>query len=84
MMSWSLLLAVGRRPELWGEGLRALFAFASRKWWKRPPFLPRPDEPYVSWRSATAYGSADNAMDPADLVAYLQWRRQQHRPMGRV
>lgn len=84
MMSWKSVLAVGRHPELWAEGVRSLFAIAPRGWWKRRPFLPVPDRAYLSWRSATAQGSAEAGIDAAELVAYLRWRRQQHRPLGKV
>lgn len=77
-------MAVGRRPELWGEGVRALIAVAPRHWWKKPPYMPRPDDAYMSWRTATAQGSADAGIQPAELVAYLRWRRQQHRLLRRV
>ena len=84
MMSWSAVLAVGRHPELWGEGVRALVAVAPRGWWRTPPYLPRPDGDYLSWRTATSQGAADVDIEPDELVAYLRWRRQQHRLLRRV
>ena len=84
MMSWNLAWAVGRRPDLWGEGVRALFAVAPRDWWRTPPFLPLPDKGYRAWRLATAHGAADTDIVPDELVSYLEWRRRQHRILGRV
>jgi hypothetical protein len=84
MMSWNLVLALARRPDLWVEGLRTLFAIAPKSWWRTPPFLPRPDVPYAAWRVQTAQGRADAPVAPAELIAYLEWRRRQHRLLRRV
>lgn len=84
MLSWNLVLAVGRRPLLWGEGLRTLLAMARRGWWRRPPFLPVPDGEYTTWRVATARGDVTSGIEAEELVAYLEWRRRLHGPMGRV
>ena len=69
------VMAVVRRPRLWGEALRSVLALAPDGWWRRRPFVPIPEPAYLAWRTATAYGSADAAMDPDDVVAYLEWRR---------
>lgn len=61
-----------------------MFAVASRQWWRRAPFLPRPDQSYTAWRLATAHGVSDTDIEPGELVAYLEWRRKQHRPLRRV
>lgn len=84
MLSWNLVLAVGRRPRLWGEGLRTLLAMSSHGWWRRPPFLPVPDAEYAAWRVATARGDATADIEEEELVSYLEWRRRQHAPLGRV
>jgi hypothetical protein len=84
MMSSSVLLAVVKRPRLWGEGLRSLLAVAPRDWWRRAPFLPVPDRDYAAWRVATAHGNADSELSAEELVSYLDWRRRQHRPLRRV
>ena len=84
MMSSSLVLAVAKRPQLWGEGLRSLVAMAPRNWWRRPPFLPIPDRDYAAWRIATVHGSADSELSAEELVSYLEWRRRQHVPLRRV
>ena len=74
-----IVVAVAKRPRIWGEALRTASAMARRDWWRTPPFLPLPDRAYLSWRIATAYGSASTPPDPADLVTYLEWRRRQRR-----
>lgn len=84
MLSWNLVLAVGRRPGLWGEGLRTLLAVSPRRWWRRRPFLPIPDADYATWRLATAHGNASVALDESELVSFLEWRKRQHRPLRRI
>jgi hypothetical protein len=76
------LVAVIRRPSLWGTAVGALFGLAPDRWWQRPPFLPIPDREAVDWRMTTAYGSPDTTLDEGDLVAYLEWRRQARRGNG--
>jgi hypothetical protein len=51
-------------------------AFAPLGWWRRPPFLPVPDAEIMRWRIAAAYGSSEATVDPADVVAYLEWRHR--------
>ncbi len=70
---------LGRRPDLWWEALRALFAHARLRWWARPPFLPLPDRRYLAWRRETVYGDPQARIEGADLVAYLEWRRRLRR-----
>jgi hypothetical protein len=84
MVSWNLVLAVGRRPRLWSEGLRTLLAMAPRGWWRKPPFVPIPDADYAAWRVATARGDANARINEKELVSYLEWRQRQHAPLGRV
>ncbi|MDJ0498932.1 MAG: hypothetical protein QNJ89_13945 [Acidimicrobiia bacterium] len=84
MLSWKLVLAVGRRPSLWGEGLRTLLAVSPQQWWRQRPFLPLPDAEYTTWRLATAHGDASIGLDAPELISYLEWRKRQHRPLRRV
>ncbi len=84
MMSWNLVAAVGRRPDLWVEGVRTLFAVSPRNWWRKAPFLPVPDKAYADWRLATAHGDSTIALPPQDLILYLEWRKKQHKALGRV
>ena len=76
MIDPAVVAAVVRRPRLWGTAISALTAFAPRGWWRRRPFLPIPDEEMVRWRVATAYGSSETTIDPADVVTYLEWRHR--------
>ncbi|NNF65404.1 MAG: hypothetical protein HKN07_14250 [Acidimicrobiia bacterium] len=68
-----------RRPRLWLEAVRYALSASPRGWWRRRPFLPTLDRAYAEWRVATAYGSADQAIDPHDLVSFLEWRARQRR-----
>jgi hypothetical protein len=84
MFTWQLVLAVVRRPDLWAEGLRTTVAVAPAGWWRRPPFVPVPDPAYAQWRLVTAHGEASSPLQPDELIRYLEWRKCQHRPLGRV
>ena len=77
MVNRGVIGTMMRRPSLWVEGLRASAAVAPGGWWRRPPFLPRPDRAYMDWRLHTAYGDAGSQVQPEDLVSYLQWRKRQ-------
>lgn len=68
-----------RHPSLWGEGVRALAATAPDGWWRRFPFLPRPDPAHLAWRLSTAYGVGGARLGGEDLVRYLAWRKRQRR-----
>ena len=76
VFSPSTVVAVLVRPYLWPTAIGAVFALARRGWWKRPPFLPIPDSEMVRWRVTTAYGQPDMALESADVLSYLRWRRQ--------
>lgn len=76
MINRRVVVAVLRRPRLWSTAARATLAFAPPGWWRHRPFLPMPDDEVIRWRIATAYGSSDAAVDPADVVAYLEWRQR--------
>ncbi len=67
---------VGVRPGLWPTALRQVVRLAPRGWWRRAPFLPRPDGPWTAFRLQTMYGDAGHALEPADLVAWLGWARR--------
>lgn len=79
---FGLVTAVARHPRLWVEAIRSLFALAPGRWWAQRPFVPAPDPAYLAWRTTTAYGSPDADVDPADVVAYLEWRRAYRRATG--
>jgi len=76
MMNRGVVAAVIRRPRLWGTAASAAVAFAPRGWWRQRPFLPVPDKEIMRWRITTAYGSSEAGVDPADVVAYLEWRHR--------
>ena len=76
MIEREVVVAVMRRPHLWASAARATVAFAPRNWWRQRPFLPLPDGEIMRWRITTAYGSDKASVDPADVVAYLEWRRR--------
>jgi hypothetical protein len=80
------IVAVARRPRLWATAVRQLFALARPGWWRHPPFVPRPDPGYLSFRLETAYGERGGTAGGAgvvatvrDLVAYLEWCRGRYR-----
>lgn len=81
-----LLLAL-RRPRLWPALLSAAWAFRSRDWYRKAPFLPLPSKAYMRWRLETAYGEPD-AVPPADEIArFVTWSadmRRRMRPGGGV
>jgi len=76
------LVAVLRRPALWGTAASTMVSLAPAGWWKTPPFLPIPDRELVNWRLTTAYGTSDTTLDAGDVVAYLEWRQQTARGNG--
>jgi len=67
--------AVVRHPSLWAVAVVQLVRMAPAGWWRRAPFLPRPDPAYVAFRLQTAYGD-DRAPEPHDVVTYLRWCRE--------
>ena len=69
------VLAVAARPSLWGIAFVQVFRLAGRGWWRRPPFIPRPDREYLRFRLETQYGDPDHPVEPADIVSYLTWCR---------
>jgi hypothetical protein len=68
-------LAVVARPTLWPTALGLMFRLAPRGWWRRPPFLPRPDRAYLEFRMVTAFGPEHGSPPAAELVSYLRWLR---------
>jgi hypothetical protein len=71
--------AVVVRPRLWATALRQAGRMAAPGWWRRPPFLPRPDRRYLAFRFETHAGAADRPLAPHELVAYLEWCRTEDR-----
>jgi hypothetical protein len=76
--SWPrLALALAARallnPALAADLLRVAWRFRSRRWYRRPPFLPLPPREYVRWRMHTAYGDHDAVPPVEDIVRYARW-----------
>lgn len=74
--------AVARRPALWSTAIRQGRRTARPGWWRRPPFLPLPAEPYLHFRLVTQYGETDRPPAPKDVVDYLAWCREWERSLG--
>jgi hypothetical protein len=63
-------------PRLAADLVRTAWAFRRRDWWRRAPWLPLPDGPYLRWRMYTAYGD-EAAVPPAeDVIRFARWRRE--------
>jgi hypothetical protein len=67
-------LAVLVRPWLWATAVRSAIAASPRGWWRRWPFVPRPDADFLRFRFETAYGHGGTPR-AEDFVAYLEWCR---------
>ncbi len=81
-----LLLAL-RRPRLWPALVSASWAFRSRDWYRRPPFLPLPSKAYMRWRMETAYGEPDAVPPAHEIESFITWSadmRRRMRPWRRV
>jgi len=73
-----VVCAVIVRPRLWGISMVMLWRMASRRWWRRAPFLPVPDEKFLRFRLVTMYGgngAPESDRIGADVVAWLDWCR---------
>lgn len=66
------LLALGRRPVLLWEAIRAAFAVRAHR-----GLIPSSE--YLGWRVHTAYGDAMSPIPSEDLAAFLRWRRMMRR-----
>jgi hypothetical protein len=71
------------RPGLWRIAIVQCGRMAPQHWWKRSPFLPVPRADFLEFRLVTQYGgnleSARSAIEPGDVVKYLQWCKQWNR-----
>lgn len=70
-------VAVASHPSLWLTALRQWWRMTPRDWWRQRPFLPVPDAAYLRFRLTTQYGGDGAHMQPADVVNYLAWCKQQ-------
>jgi hypothetical protein len=75
-LTFRLAARAALRPRLAVDLVRTAWAFRRRGWYRRPPFLPLPDQEYLRWRMYTAY--ADEAAVPPDddVVRFARWRRE--------
>tara|TARA_B100001971_G_scaffold41028_1_gene36058 strand:+ start:2182 stop:2493 length:312 start_codon:yes stop_codon:yes gene_type:complete len=62
-----------KRPRTVPYLLQAAWAFRSRDWYRRPPFLPLPPASYMKWRMETAYGDPEAVPTDDELERYLVW-----------
>jgi hypothetical protein len=65
-------MAVVTRPAAWWA-LPRLARLARPGWWRRPPFLPRPDPTLWAWRSQVVYGRTDHLPTREELAGYVDW-----------
>lgn len=78
------LTVLGRR-DLWAVAAVTAARLAPSGWWRRWPPLPLPDASYWRFRMMTAYGGSGDAVPRArDVVDYLEWCRERHRPHHRL
>jgi len=63
-------------PRLAIDLLRTGWAFRSRDWHRRFPFLPVPDRTYLRWRMYTAYGREEAVPPLEDVIGFVRWRRE--------
>lgn len=62
-----------RRPTLVPHLLGTAWAFRSRRWWGRAPFLPLPSRSYLRWRMETAFGDPDAIPTDDEMERFLRW-----------
>lgn len=75
-----IVIAVLRRPGLWGTALRQALRLAPPGWWRRFPFLPLPDAKYAQMRAVIQYGNENHPADVADVLKYLAWCKAELAP----
>lgn len=68
-----------RRPGLVPAMLGTAWAFRSRGWFRRPPFLPLPSKSYLRWRLDTAYGDPEATPPLDELERFLRWAAETRR-----
>ena len=81
--SWTAVVAaVAVHPELWATAVGQVFRLSPTGWWRRAPFVPRPDPAYVQFRISTQHGGGSGAgtdttaaPEARDVVEYLEWCR---------
>jgi hypothetical protein len=78
------VLAVIKRPMLWGEGVRLVRRMAAPGWWRTWPPIPAPPGDYLRFRMQTnAGGDGSNpVVRPHDLVDFLHWCKANRQVLG--
>ncbi len=66
---------VARHPSLACEAIRLAAATAAPDWFRKAPFMPRPEPGYLDWRMRTAYGRPDATPTETEVEEFLRWRR---------
>lgn len=66
---------VVRHPSLACEAIRLAAATAAPDWFRKAPFVPRPEPRYRDWRLLTAYGRPDAIPTEREMEEFLRWRR---------
>lgn len=74
---WEASRLVARHPSLYKTAVAQLLHLAPRGWWRRWPPVPAPSKAWLEFRQETQYGSKDAPIDPRDIVAWLEWCREQ-------
>ncbi|MDE0377544.1 MAG: hypothetical protein OXK16_16515 [bacterium] len=62
-------------PSLAWEAVRLAAATAAPGWFRKAPFVPRPEPGYLDWRMLTAYGRPDAIPTEREVEEFLRWRR---------
>lgn len=62
------------RPWLWPTALSTALRLVPRGGWRSG--RPLPDADYLRFRMVTQYGDPEHPPEPADVVAFLEWRRR--------
>lgn len=70
-----VVLAVAVRPGLWFTAARVGLRSCPPRWWRDPPFIPRPDRAYLRFRFETAFGERGTPQ-VRDVIGYLRWCRE--------
>lgn len=68
-----------RHPSLAWEAIRLALATAAPGWFRKAPFVPRPEPLYRDWRLLTAYGRPDATPTEREMEEFLRWRRNLRR-----
>lgn len=71
-------VAMAKRPDLWWIALFEARAFVPRRWWRAFPPLPLPSAAWLGFRMETAYGDRTARPSAGDVVAWLEWCREEH------